>query len=569
MRNPQRIRAVLFDFDGTLTHGGVLDFTLFHEAIGCPIGMSALEYIESLSAEDRASAERTLKEFEHKGAEESVPNAGAVELLRFLRARGVPYGILTRNSRDSVETSLRNFPEELRDSFSVIITRDDDLDVKPSPAGVFHAADALGVDPKELAVVGDFLYDIEAGRSAGSLTLFLDAGVNTSIVRDSEPHKRAVDIADYVAESLNEIRTLIDLSIPLKPGKLPNRMLGRFIADLPLDQSELLIAPGVGEDIAAVESEATVLVLKSDPITFVAENIGRYTVTVNANDVATSGAVPRWLLTTLLLPPDTTGNEIRRIFRQLSEAADAENIVLCGGHTEITPSVSKSVVSGFLVGTVAPERLIRKSDVAEGDIILMTKSAGWEGTAILAEEHAGLLDESGVPRDIIAEALGYAEGISILPEARIAADNGEVTAMHDVTEGGAVTAIEEFAAAAGRRFEVDLDAVPVSGTTAELCRAAGLDPLGLIGSGALLITANPDAPETLEKTLRDAGIPVSRIGRVLGPGRGIDAYRSGRPSAWPSFEADEITRVQERSGDGRQRNRGTRGSRPARPRGVS
>ncbi len=541
---PRRIRAVVFDFDGTLTHGGVLDFTLVHEAIGCPIGMSVLEYIESLSEEEyRASAERTLKEFERKGAEESVPNSGAVELLRFLQARDIPYGILTRNSRDSVETSLKNFPEELRNSFTVVISRDDDFEVKPSPAGVFHAADVLGVDPGELAVVGDFLYDIEAGLRAGALTLFLDAGVNTSIVLNSEPHKRAVEIADHVVECLDEARTVLDRSIPLKPGKLPNRMLEQFIEDLSLDQSELLITPGVGEDIAAVESDSSVLILKSDPITFVAENIGRYTVTVNANDIATSGAVPRWLLTTLLLPPGTTGNEIHRIFRQLAEAAEAEKIVLCGGHTEISPSVNKAIVSGFLVGTVAPEKLIRKTDMAEGDVILMTKSAGWEGTAILAEEHSGLLEENGVSRGTIDDALGYAGGISILPEARLAADTGEVTAMHDVTEGGLATAVVEFSAAGGRRFQIDLDAVPVNGTTAELCRAAGLDPLGLIGSGSLLITVHPDAAESLEKALLDAGIPAARIGKVLGTGAGIEALRDGRFAEWPTFETDEITKV--------------------------
>ncbi|MFP4563454.1 MAG: HAD-IA family hydrolase [Spirochaetia bacterium] len=540
----RRIRAVLFDFDGTLTHGGVLDFTLIHEAIGCPIGMPVLEYIESLSEEEyRASAERTLKEFERKGAEESVPNSGAVEFLRFLRARDIPYGILTRNSRDSVETSLKNFPEELRNSFSVVISRDDDFEVKPSPAGVLHAADVLGVEPGELAVIGDFLYDIEAGRRAGAFTLFLDAGMNTSIVRDSDFHKRAVEITDHVVENLDEARRILDLAVPLQPGKLPNRMLEQFIQELPLDQSELLITPGVGEDIAAVESESSLLVLKSDPITFVAENIGRYAVTVNANDIATAGAVPRWLLTTFLLPPGTTGNEIRRIFRQLSVAADSEGIVLCGGHTEITPSVNRAVVSGFLVGTVAPEKLIRKTDMSEGDVLLMTKSAGWEGTTILAEEHAGLLEERGVSRGTIDDALSYAGGISILPEARMAAETGKVTAMHDVTEGGVVTAIEEFSAAAHRRFEIDLSAIPITGTTAELCRAAGLNPLGLIGSGSLLITVHPDSADSLEEEIRAAGIPAVRIGRVLGTGTGIEAHRDGRPAEWPNFETDEITRV--------------------------
>src|SRR5262249_10860265 len=149
-------------------------------------------------------------------------------------------------------------------------------------------------------------------------------------------------IPDFIIDRLTELKEIIDLHTPLAPGKLPNHLLHRFLEDLDLRHSSLLVAPGVGEDIACVrwDGEQT-LVLQSDPITFATDSIGQYAVIVNVNDVATSGATPRWLLSTLLFPPSTTAGQVRQTMIELRETARRHDLLLCGGHTEITDAVKR------------------------------------------------------------------------------------------------------------------------------------------------------------------------------------------------------------------------------------
>lgn len=549
MEDDRVIRAVLFDFDGTLTKGSALDFRAIREDIGCPQGVSLLEYIEDLEPEARHKAAEKLAGYEREGASRSEPNDGALELLVFLRVRKIPCGILTRNSRESILSSMQNFPGGTLESFRVVICRDDDFEVKPSAAGVYHAAEVLGVKPHELVVIGDYLYDVQAGNRAGAVTVFLDAGENSSIPRTSETYGQAVREADYTVTDLHQFKEYIDMDLPLLPGKIPNRLLGKILRELKVRDPSVIIPPQVGEDVAAVSlpvsgtADSQVVVLKNDPVTFVGENIGRYAVTVNANDLATSGAVPRWYLMDLLLPIGSTGSLARKIIRQVSETAQKMGITVCGGHSEVTDAVSRPVISGFLLGAAGDGELIRKENMREGDIVLMTKSAGCEGTGIIAQEFGTLLSDRGLTAGEIEEARGYGERIDILTEARAAAESGKVGAMHDVTEGGAVTAIWEFAEAGGHTLEIDLDKIPVSEITARVCEAAGLDPLGLIGSGSLLITCRPDGASYLETAIGERGVAVSRIGRVLGKGSGVRALRGGKPAVWPEFETDELTKL--------------------------
>jgi hydrogenase maturation factor len=133
--------------------------------------------------------------------------------------------------------------------------------------------------------------------------------------------------------------------------------------------------------------------------------------------------------------------------------------------------------------------------------------------------------------------------ISVLDEARIAASCTGVTAMHDVTEGGIATALEELGAAGNCRIRVQLDRIAVYPQTAKICRLLGIDPMGLIGSGCLLITCARESAASLEEAIRNAGIDSACVGEVLEPGQGIEALRDGAPASWPRFETDELARL--------------------------
>jgi len=88
-----------------------------------------------------------------------------------------------------------------------------------------------------------------------------------------------------------------------------------------------------------------------------------------------------------------------------------------------------------------------------------------------------------------------------------------------------------------------MDRIPIFAETRKLAGLLGLDPLGLIGSGSLLITCAAAAVDTLAAAIRSAGVAVAVIGEVLTPGEGIEALRGGRTVRWPCFEVDEITRL--------------------------
>ncbi|MBW2367064.1 MAG: HAD-IA family hydrolase [Deltaproteobacteria bacterium] len=533
---PFRIHAVLFDFDGTLTQPGAIDFDVICREIGCPADTPVLEYIESLAdPQKKASAWQVVERFEMAAAAVSQPNRGAEKIIAHIRDSGLRLGILSRNSLASIRRALNNFTKIQENDFDYVVSRDLPVKPKPHPEGIYHAARAMGVDADQIMVVGDYIFDIQAGRAAGAVTVFLENGNGTA---------GASVAGDFSIAHLDDLKDILRMGLPLPTGKLPNDLLARFTGDFRLDDPSIIMGPGVGEDVAAIRPvDNEILVLKSDPITFATSAIDQYAILINANDIATSGAAPRWLLTTLLFPCGTTPSEIGHVMGAIREMGAGLGISLCGGHTEITDAVTRPVVSGMMIGTVPEVDLVDKRRVRSGDQVLLTKKVAVEGTAIIAREFGDRLLNLGMDQADLDDAKGFLSQIGILTEARIATDTGGIHAMHDVTEGGIATAIYELSAAGGRRIEVNMDAIPIYENTRRICSLFGLDPLGLIGSGSLLICCSPDSCRRLMGRIDKAGIPVSCVGCVTDSGVGVDALANGKKVPWPVFDRDELARL--------------------------
>lgn len=329
-------------------------------------------------------------------------------------------------------------------------------------------------------------------------------------------------------------------------GKLPSELLERLIERYVSPDPRVIVGPGVGEDAAVIEMGDRCLVAKTDPVTFASDEIGWYAVHVNANDVACCGAIPRWFLATLLLPERSTTPELaERIFGQIADACRGLGVSLCGGHTEITYGLERPIVVGQMLGEVERDRWIRTGGARVGDAVILTKGIAVEGTAVIAREKRAALAQT-IPAETLERAARYlyAPGISIVAEARAALEVGGVHALHDPTEGGVATGLWELAEAAEVGLQLDEASLPILPECAQLCRHFGLDPLGLIGSGALLVVAAAERAEPIVQRLRAEGVRAAIIGGVVPADAGCRLRaRDGEWRPLPVFQRDEITRL--------------------------
>lgn len=339
---------------------------------------------------------------------------------------------------------------------------------------------------------------------------------------------------------------MFDPTLPLPAGKLPLAFLEKLLTRFAPDDPRIVVGPRAGEDAAVFDLGDRYLVAKTDPITFATSEIGWYAVNVNANDVAVMGARPRWFLATMLLPAGkATGELAEEIFRQIYDACAALGVSLAGGHTELTVNLERPLISGTMLGEVAPGRLIMTAGARPGDAMLLVKTAPIEGTALMALERAEMLRARGYDEAFIQRCQGYLHqpGISVVRPALLAAESADVHAMHDPTEGGVMSGLLEMGRGAGVGLVIDLDAIPIAPEGAVLCREFGLDPLGTIASGAVLVAVAGRDAARLVRTLTEQGYPTTQIGRVTEADAGLVARRAGERVEWPLFATDEITKI--------------------------
>jgi len=332
----------------------------------------------------------------------------------------------------------------------------------------------------------------------------------------------------------------------LPVGKLRASFLQALFDRHPVKDERVLMGPRVGEDAAVIDLGERCLVATADPITFASDDAAWYALQVNANDIAVRGARPRWFLATLLLPEGaTTEVSVTTMFEQLTEACEALGVALVGGHTEVTHGLDRPIVAGTMLGEVEKERLVTTGGAQVGDAIVMTKGIPLEGAAIITREREATLLERGVRPAVIRKARHFLRtpGISVVPEAEIACELARVHAMHDPTEGGLATALWELADAAGVGLRIDADRIVKLPEGVELCRVFGLDPLGTLASGCLVMTLAPADAGIVIHALARESIDCHYIGQVVPRAKGVMLIDGNAERPLPVFSQDEITRL--------------------------
>jgi len=334
----------------------------------------------------------------------------------------------------------------------------------------------------------------------------------------------------------------------LRTGKLEIDVLKSLLEKHTLLDPRVVVGPKIGEDAAVVDPGKELdyyWVVTSDPITFTPDEIGYYGLVVNVNDIATRGAIPRWFLATLLFPEGESPERVEEVFRQIHDACRRFGVSFIGGHTEVTPGIERVILSGHMIGEVKKNQLVITGGAREGDLLLLAKGICIEGTSIMAREKGSELLARGVSPSVIRKAMSFMfdPGIDVLRPARVACESATVHSMHDPTEGGLINAIVEMALASEKEIEVELNKVPIYEEARILCRAFGLDPFGVIASGALLLTLSPSDYLPVRKGFEAASIPLEIIGRVKkGPPRVFAVDEKGRREVEP-FSRDELLKI--------------------------
>lgn len=334
----------------------------------------------------------------------------------------------------------------------------------------------------------------------------------------------------------------------MRTGKLSPEDLRRVVLSrVGRVRNEVLVHAELGEDCSVIDLDGDLLVVSTDPITAAQSASGRLAVVVACNDVAAMGAEPIGLMATVLVPPSVGMSVLDRIAAEMDEAACELGVEIIGGHTEVTASVRDPLICATVVGRAIGGKYVRSSGANVDDAVLVTKSAGMEAAGIIASDLGDVLAES-VGIETLTKARGFLSELSVLKEARAAMSTGEVTAMHDATEGGLIAALHELAAASRKRIRIETNRIPVRQETRMIAEAAGIDPLCMMSSGMLVITS-PD-PERISKAISAAGVDVTRIGVVLSGSEGVfrDTPDGDVEIPWP--QRDELYRALETLGAG-------------------
>ena len=302
------------------------------------------------------------------------------------------------------------------------------------------------------------------------------------------------------------------MTMRLPPGKIPIDILKEIVfKNLGAERKEVVLGPTAGIDGAVLEAGNKNLIVSMDPITGAVERIGWLAVNVNANDIATFGVEPSFLFSCIMLPEKGDKETVEVICKQMDAAAKELGIAIVGGHCESTPSLANPIVVGCVMGLTEKGNYVTAGGAKAGDKLILTKSAGIEGTAILASDREKQLTQI-LGEAMLADAKNFYQQISVVKDALTAYRTGGVHAMHDPTEGGVVGGIHEMADASGLGVKIFEDKIIVEPETSKICRYFEIDPLQLISSGALLISSEPNKTNEIIENLAREHVYASVIG---------------------------------------------------------
>ena len=306
------------------------------------------------------------------------------------------------------------------------------------------------------------------------------------------------------------------------------------------EREDVALGPTHGVDFGVLDVGGRALVTATDPVSILPdlgfERAGRLAVDIVLADVAVSGIAPTHIAVSLSLPPEMTDEELAATWRGMAGHCEDLGVSVVTGHTARYSGIDYSWVggaTGFGVGSF--EELVRPDGARPGDALVVSTGPGAEVTGLFSTLFGDRLD---LPGSTLAAARERLEDIEAVRDARAVFEAGEVTAMHDATEGGVVGGLNEMAAGAGVRIDVDRAAMPLADGVEAVCAAVDVDPWRATSCGTLLVTVEPDDAGAVVAALESRGTPAAVVGRVAdGEGVYVDGEPVEPPEADPSWAA--------------------------------
>lgn len=322
----------------------------------------------------------------------------------------------------------------------------------------------------------------------------------------------------------------------MEEGKLTNHTLQKILFDkINIKNKEVLIGAGIGKDTAILNFESDLFSISTDPITGSKNGIGRLCVNISCNDIATSMATPVAMMVTMLIPTYANIEDVEEIIDEILLTCEENNVDLIGGHTEVTSSVNKFILSGVCIG--------RKENISHptpkvNDKIVMSKYAGLEGSAIISLDLKEEV-EKFLTKEEISKTSKLIKDTSVIKEGLIA-KNLNVSLLHDATEGGILGGVWEMAENSGLGAIIDIDKILILDETKKIAKHFNINPYKLISSGVMLFITDDD--EKLKKELDKQNIPSSTIG-YLTKEKEIYTLKNGVKEILSPPSQDELYKV--------------------------
>jgi hydrogenase maturation factor len=302
-------------------------------------------------------------------------------------------------------------------------------------------------------------------------------------------------------------------------GKLsPDKMEALIGNSFGKKSKDVIVGPGAGLDAAVLRlSDGRVMAIAEDPI-FPApglplETFGWFTVHIGASDVAVTGIKPQFMTYTLLLPPAFSEENTKIIIESISKTAEDLEITIVGGHTGWYGAVTVPTVGGVSVwGFADSDKWISPGGAKDGDSILMTKGPSIEASSLLAILKQDIL-RGRISDENIEKLIGRSNEITVVKDALLAFETGEVSAMHDATEGGVVGGLWEMARSSGLPVFADFDRVDIPEDIFSISKELNFDPWEAISEGTLLAAVKPGKEKKVMELLKANGIESWILGR--------------------------------------------------------